>query len=451
MDSLFALPIKGESFLLRRGQRHILVDGGGSLRRLSDSGLVLSRALGTICPTMRSLDIAICTHADGDHAAGLATLLDQWRVPDGIGGTKAGRVGQFWLPGCWVDVIPELMRAPETFFKGLIAELDQLARTEPDLVQWDGTEDSLEKSLRTTDGVSRYINPEQSSSSKRADQESASGAIPADGENDRGWGTTEQLGEPDWFKELRQAATELIPERSKALVAFESARRAISYRRAKSKIGTVMAQFWLGLIEAAASIRGIADQAIKHRVPVRWFDFGEFERERQSRGGIPGFLVPINAVEQSRPPSIGLSYLARLSVTNEASLVFFAPPTLRHLGVLFCGDSPLGDGVNYSNSFLQHIPSPPLPILATAPHHGSQSNAGAYGHAERWAEVQVWLRTGGTKLHPGPAFKQIDFPRRHCTHCPQNGRPLQLATISGRSDQTWWGNLWILGHQCVCT
>src|SRR5947208_12232464 len=124
MDSLFALPIKGESFLLRRGRHHVLVDGGGSLRKVSDSGLALSHALKTICPTMRGLDIVVCTHADGDHAAGLASLLDHWRVPDGSGGAMVGRIGEFWLPGCWVDAIPELIRTPETFFRGLIAELD---------------------------------------------------------------------------------------------------------------------------------------------------------------------------------------------------------------------------------------------------------------------------------------------------------------------------------------
>src|SRR5262249_41030865 len=155
---------------------------------------------------------------------------------------------------------------------------------------------------------------------------------------------------------------------------------------------------WLALIQASASIRGIADHAITHNVRVRWFDHEEFVRTRLARGGVRDFLVPINAVEQAPPPPVArMSYLARLSPVNEECLAFLAPPTLSRLGVVFCGDSPLGDGPSYGNSFLPSGPRPVLPVVATAPHHGSESNAVAYGHLNAWGYVQVWLRTGGSR------------------------------------------------------
>ena len=108
-----------------------------------------------------------------------------------------GRIGEFWLPGCWVDAIPELIRTPETFFRGLIAELDQLVRREPDLAQWDGTVEDLEKTLSTIGEASRYIDLEQLPVSKRVEQESVSGATPTGDENDFSLSATEPLDEPD--------------------------------------------------------------------------------------------------------------------------------------------------------------------------------------------------------------------------------------------------------------
>jgi hypothetical protein len=449
MDQLLALPIRGESFLLRRGSRHILVDGGGSLHKISKSGQALARSLSTVGPSLRTLDVVVCTHADGDHAAGLASLLDHWRVPDGNGGEETGRIGQFWLPGRWVDVLPELMRTPETFLDGLIAALDQVVHEGPNLAQSDGADDDLVETLdamvrrERRSAMDRELNPEGIHPEPQTYHDLV-------GDDDVDLGGTEPLDEPGWFSDLRRDVDGLEGIRPKALKALESARRRILYRRAQGKIGAALAQFWFGLIDTAASIRGIADQAIRHRVRVRWFDFDEFERKRCPRGGVPGFLVPINAVEQAPPPTSGISYLAQLSAVNEACLSFFAPPTARRLGVVFCGDSPFGDGQGYANSFLLSLRSPLLPVVATAPHHGSESNAMAYGHVERWANVQVWLRTGGTSKQPGPTFKQIVFPRRVCTYCPQTNRQPRLAGICGACSFPSCGPLWITGHHCIC-
>ena len=70
MNRLLALPTSGESFLLQRGSKNILVDGGYGYRRLADT--LSSPSVG-----VQHLDIVVCTHADMDHAGGLVKLLSR--------------------------------------------------------------------------------------------------------------------------------------------------------------------------------------------------------------------------------------------------------------------------------------------------------------------------------------------------------------------------------------
>ncbi|WP_422631501.1 MBL fold metallo-hydrolase [Pseudomonas hunanensis] len=63
MEKLIALPVKGESFLLFRDGKVILVDGGYN-------GKVLAGAIEKVCPGLNYIDIVVCTHSDRDHAGG---------------------------------------------------------------------------------------------------------------------------------------------------------------------------------------------------------------------------------------------------------------------------------------------------------------------------------------------------------------------------------------------
>ena len=91
MDKLVALPVSGDSYLLRRGDKNILVDGGYSSGKLA-------KALSSKEVDVDHLDIVVCTHADRDHAGGLADLLEKTHI----------QVDEFWLPGAWLDSLPTL-------------------------------------------------------------------------------------------------------------------------------------------------------------------------------------------------------------------------------------------------------------------------------------------------------------------------------------------------------
>jgi hypothetical protein len=344
------------------------------------------------------------------------------------------------------------MRNPASFVDGLIDDLDKFARDNPELAAGDGDAEDLAEELDPLVRAERRgdADVEQNREDVRAGRVEEFDPRFDDGDIDLG--ATEPLDEPAWFQDLRGGADDLVHTRASATKAFQAGRRRVRYRLKRGKIGTALARFWLGLIDAAPNIRGIAEQAIIRRVRVRWFDFDKFAQTRVPRGGVRNFLVPLNAVEQASPPRVGLSYLARLSPINEACLAFLAPPSMTRLGVVFCGDSPLGDGPGYGTSFLGRLPSPPLAVVATAPHHGSESNRVAYRHLSAWTDVITWVRTGGLPAHPGGTFKALHFPERICTHCPQSNKfQLRTAGVGGFNRRPYFLPHWVMGYHCTCT
>ena len=84
MNRLSALPVSGDSFLLQRASKNILVDGGWSSKKLISS-------LSDKTTAVDHLHIVVCTHADSDHAGGLTDFLDNSDLS----------ADEFWLPGSW--------------------------------------------------------------------------------------------------------------------------------------------------------------------------------------------------------------------------------------------------------------------------------------------------------------------------------------------------------------
>ena len=149
-----------------------------------------------------------------------------------------------------------------------------------------------------------------------------------------------------------------------------------------------------------------------------------------------------------------LARFMHLTQINRESLVFLAPPTVERLGVLFCADSPLGDGPNFSRSFLPTWPYPRMPwspIVVTAPHHGAESNRAAYAHLKEWADVAVLLRAGGTKKQPGLTFLDQHSCLRLCTKCPKAGHTPMLSGVVASQPIWWLSPLIAFGRRCDCT
>jgi hypothetical protein len=239
MDELIGLPVKGEAFLLRRGGRHILVDGGWN-------GRDLSRAIKTHDPGIAVIDIVICTHGDADHARGLASFLDHWSLPLPANELRQSRhIGQFWLPGKWADVLPRLMTDPRGIIADLIRELDELRI---DVAQDNEADDDKQFEI-----LSRTLE-DRVGSDRRRDRYHAQRALelpegvePPEGtfvspEPLLGW--TEPQDEPPWFDSLRRNVGEAVRTAREANRAFASGKDRVRYRVRRGRINESLAKFW---------------------------------------------------------------------------------------------------------------------------------------------------------------------------------------------------------------
>ena len=231
------------------------------------------------------------------------------------------------------------------------------------------------------------------------------------------------MGESAWMKNIPDDRKQIDYQDIKGNRAIKSIRNRIYYRIKRRKVNDVIGRYWLDLIITANIIRQIANLAIGHKAIIRWFDYGGFENKGWELGGTHGLLIPINAVEQN-VPSWGYtkkSSQLRLCAVNERCLSFYSPGNKSRSGVLFCGDSPMGYGKKCSQPFI--IPQQDtIPFfVATAPHHGSQTNARAYNYIlNQIRTIRVfWIRTGGTEKHPGDAYRRILPCLRLCTRCPR--------------------------------
>lgn len=419
MEKLLALPIAGDSYLLHSQGVKILVDGGHSSHSLS-------AALASPDVAVRDIDIVVCTHADVDHAGGLVDLLDKRDI----------RVGEFWLPGAWGDVLPTLLSQPRVVMDALVHEMERWSPDTEDAPHQD--EEEFEAGLHARIAAERR-------------------SILQDRRRDvvvRDRDYKDPKAGVRWLRDFlpdnqRREALDTAATRE-----FDRGRRLVRYRAATQRLSEQQRSLWIRTIKTAERIRQIAVQAVRHDVPVRWFDFGEFAKSRSAMGGDAGRLVPLNSVELlfPPPPVEALSYLARLTPVNEECLVFLAEGAHRwpwDVGVVFTGDSPLGLGSGYGDSFLGSKLEESRVVVATAPHHGSESNRMAYQHMEAVARVAVWLRSGGSSKHPGPTFRGLPDGIRACTSCPHRGHTRRLAVVH-LSHPAWWPALRTNGHECNC-
>ena len=408
---LVALPVPGEAFLLRRERCNILVDSGINGEKLAESLVQQS-------PKLTTIKIAVCTHADRDHAGGFTTLLDEWPSEN-----KRERIQEFWLPGIWSIVVDGLTKDPFEYADALLSEMISFARKYQDIdseVKIDAKLLKDFKSLLEDDP-------------------------PHDPLRD------ERLRTRDKIESGERSDNRNIDDKSIDSV-IRNARRVIDWCIDNNLVSAAVGGYWHDLFKTAKRISRIARSADRHNVKIRWFDYGKFEDNGwRPQGGDPDLLIPVNAVEKKpTPTNLMKSYLLRLTVRNEQCLSFYSPGSKCEAGVLFCGDSPMGYNKGYSTPFTLPKPSPAPLVIATAPHHGSKSNSLAYCHILKQIMTvpTFWIRSGGDSGQPGNVFRSIPARCRLCTWCPRSGiRPKVQKFVKLH----FRGTLFVSkGHPCNC-
>lgn len=439
MAGLKALAVHGDAFLYQCSKGTVLVDGGGSSTTL---GKVLANEL----PKITRLDIVVCTHADSDHAKGLRSILTKWRSA----GRGTEEIGEFWLPGRWMEVVRRGLTDPKDLMSKLVHELDEgllddaraLIWAQPDDDAGEASEDGdddeiplptlseLAKALEKT-GVSIELQPQPKPTSGYEEQ------LDDEGQSE----DYAEPFEPDWLGELRERLANK-PETPADYLAFKNARRKVDYRTGRYPSVTNRglpvgvwtnqrtANYCLALIDAAEAIVKIARHAIQYNVPIRWFDQDLYVEKRAAQGGRAGFLLPMNSVElRAVPTAVAPSVICyMLSKANRESLAFYAPADADCRGVVFCADSRMGTGRAGSTPFQVYPSMKKSDQIGTAPHHAAESAASAYAFASKFGIVG-WVCAANGRTEPGPTFRTIAEVDRCCTGCKLLPKVIGTVTI----------------------
>ena len=466
MKKFVALPVAGDAFLalgrydsFSRSKRGILVDSGGS-------GKILAKLLDNELSRGEHIEIAVCTHADSDHADGFTTLLDEWRdlqmkkKPPATTTTKKSKatkktkvklIRQFWLPGVWSSIFRDMMNNPEEFANGFYNETNEFP-------------------FLPFEEIDRPMSPEQASYRlqhlKALLMNDARALIEGEKDDDNKFQppsdakfhnqTIKDVYEPNWMKEIRANFKANGYDEDNCAKALNSVRDRISRQHSHGSFGRNIRAFLIELIDAAEKILKIALSALENDVPIRWFDYGEFVGTGEPSGGDSENLVPINSVEQSRLfRTYKKTVLLYLTTENVQCLSFYSPGHSFNPGILFCGDSPMGYGDDCSKPFEPPKPITSYSVIVTAPHHGSKSNTMAYFNIRSQfipfgaPENLFWVRSGASSNHPGGWYREIPSHRRICTSCPYNELPRKCAELIPLESKVN-PSFVPFGHRCTC-
>lgn len=473
---LTALPLRsGESFLLEtdhNGERWVvLVDGGQSKEEAPEKN-GLYGAIRESCPEVTErIDVAICTHRDHDHAGGFPAFINAW-LSDGK------EIGEFWLPGGWSSAVELALTNPDKLVSmihegavdaaNMIREMDDARSLETHpkaLMPSSGSEftsvqskiqqlakQRRDRPAKLDPSVSRVLLKATDAEHSRAQRAASSWGFSL-----KDWKAIQSDLETSPFQE------ETLSDRAQALGQLAS--RPFAYRLASPDGGRyayslvwsvdpseithlqTARSLFRSTIDTAEAIRTIASAAVAFDIPVRWFDFSDFEDGSSPSGGIPNFLTPLNAVEQIDVDHVTdpLILFLRLSLTeqNVSSLVFQRHETITEPSVIFLADSRLAFGIDRpEHDFENYLSQPQRAVAYTAPHHGSRNNDHAYGVLAKWLSKlfgdSIALRNGGVWNQTLEDYLKVD--RRLCAQCSQchGGHWSQLAqVVTNGADWAW--------------
>ncbi|BAI70866.1 hypothetical protein AZL_002280 [Azospirillum sp. B510] len=433
-SSFHALDVgPGEAFLLRTDHGgktwNILFDAGYTKEKVGARSVVASLAKNiNEIGKFDLIDVAICSHKDGDHSGGFSHLIESW-----CGAGK--KIGEVWLPGKWAAAFPEVVTKPLKFLStirdGSISLAEHIVS---DLEEYsDRVSADIYEKFDKSRILEKYIEVMLRGEAERGLASKAFGISAEEAES-----ISSRDDEDDVVDDIYKIVEEKLYGDYDFLLWEKLLGRKIT--------AIVATKILRSVIDTAEEIRKIATLCLKNDIKVRWFDFGLYEKTKNPSFGYKGFLNPVNAVEVTSPPRgvapVDVVYCLYLSEYNVESLVVHRVETEREPGVLFLADSRLAFGEKAPSGDFD----PPEALgkrryLVTAPHHGSSTNDHAYTVLDGWKlDDVVFVRNGGhhkTKLNQ---FKKIE--NRTCAYCNQCKRKARLLTV--KTDRTGNWN-WKLG------
>ncbi|MEQ9145446.1 MAG: hypothetical protein RLO08_13925 [Parvibaculaceae bacterium] len=440
MTSRFtAIPVgSGEAFLLQTthhgSERVILVDSG-NLKNGSPHPLVTK--IEKAAPKLTRIDIAVCTHQDRDHSHGFPGFCEDW--------CASGReIGEFWLPGRWAAAVPEILFDPvggaERLWRGAVEVAKRLYNPEAKLEpSHQMTHEARMRELANELGINRQFAAALLEGSQ--EDNPIHGQMYAD-QLTQAEKTAHSLGVTTSQLDALAISIEESDRSPSAELQYILQNRFWWFQHEH------LGKLYRDAIETAKTVSEIVEAAVRWHIPIRWFDFGQFEKDGHAAGGDPGFLEPLSAVEITKPPR-GLSdtvffFCLSLSRQNVESLVFHRPETPAEPSAVFLGDSRLSFGIDAPGAWFPMPKSVPShAVLVTAPHHGSRVNDVAYQIVRSWLSPSgrdaLYVRNGGHHKQKLDAF--LKERHRCCAQCRQcsSGRRLsRTIKLSSRGPKWTW-------------
>jgi hypothetical protein len=458
-----ALPLSvGEAFVLETthlGDPFVVLFDGGQTKQLGHDRNEPFQLLRSRCPAVKThIDVAICSHSDNDHAGGFPALIETW--------TSAGNtIGECWLPARWSAVARLALTDPEALRARLLRGSQAVAK----LLRQEAPEAASQPSPANTEadpaGASFVSTAQRLSELGRrqlALESRPSAAAPARASWRQKTAIAHATLREDFMTRDQTVARSLGLSHADLMAirvnldADDELAVPLSERSGPNRDGSTLsdeAQTWAATqharaIEAADAIQRIAQTAVKHAIPIRWFDFAPLEAGQAPRGGITNLLQPLNTVEVG--PDMGLAsdqalFLAlRLTEQNVASLVFQRVQASDEPSVIFVADSRLAFGVDKpERDFPKHLEPVTRPIVYTAAHHGSRNNDRAYEVLKGWLGEPIFkqsiaVRNGGVSNQVLEQFLKIDLRRcAQCTQCHGHAWS-QLVTVTSVGGEWQW-------------
>jgi Metallo-beta-lactamase superfamily len=422
------LPQKGESFVLVTTHQGkdvtIVVDTGRELKQ-SHLDIFLQSNL----PDLVRIDKLILTHEDADHCEGAPQFIANWLQ-------NGGQIGEVWLPSMWAVAgagsprtgwtRSRIVKGAFEAAKEISDQVDKLRKEGADLKR---RPQLSEKDLLSSECMEVAIrNTAKENEAFAGIFEPTLGEKPTaeilmkrrleiqDNDDQRHWRFSDYRYWPPIEGALEDEASNL----ALMLDDCDELNRCFNL----SGFALHLAK---GALDSHPRIAKTIAACLAYGLPIRWFDFGQFEASRIPAGGDANFLTPVNAVEvrikqQSVTPKQMFLALT-LSRANRECLSFLRHEDGTEPAVLFTGDSRLStSGLDFPS------PSSGLPtngnMLTNAMHHASASNEQGYSVLKSWLGQKyppLFVRNGGQGVR-NAAKSYLASPNRLCVRCIGSNR-----------------------------